>query len=65
MIRHNNTDAQIEFLSVVMPTAFQNDSPNELRKNPPALSAECHEVLPVVALKMRKPSTVEGLWHWS
>jgi len=63
MIRHHNGNTEIEFCSVVMQTGIEHDLPNTLRENPSMMSAECDEVLPVVILKMRKPSSIEGLRH--
>jgi hypothetical protein len=63
MIRHDDSDPQIELLSVVMQTAIQDDLANALRKNPPVIGAECYEVLLVIALKMWKLSPVESLRH--
>jgi len=63
MIRHHDGDALIRFLSIVVPTAFEHNGTHTLRKNPPVIGAECHEVLLVVALKMGELSTVESLQH--
>ena len=65
MIRHDDSDAQVEVLSIVVPTAFEHDGTHALRKNPPLIGTECHEVLLVIALKMGKLSTVESLRHRS
>jgi hypothetical protein len=42
-------------------TAFEHDRTHLPRKSLPAIAAECHNVLPVVALKMRKLSTDRNL----
>ena len=63
MIRHYYGDTEIELRPVVVQTAFEHDRTHVLRKNPPMISTKCYEVLPVIALKMRKLSPIESLWH--
>ena len=63
MIGHYDSDPQIESLPVVVQTAFQHDRPHALRQNPTVISAECYEVRLIVALKMRKLSTIKSLRH--
>jgi hypothetical protein len=63
MIWHYNSNLKIELGLVVVQTAFEDDVPDMLRKNPPMIGAECYKVLPVIALKMRKFSSIKGLWH--
>ena len=63
MIRHHDSNTEIEFLPIVMKTTVQDNSSSTLRKNPPMLRAESHKMLLVVALKMRKPSTIKSLRH--
>jgi hypothetical protein len=63
VIRHDDRNAQIKFLSVVMQAAFQNGGPYSLRKNPSTMSTKCYEVLPLVALQVRKLPAIESLRH--
>src|ERR1700678_3996782 len=63
VVRHHHRDTEIKLHSVVVQAAAQHNGPHELRKNPPMLSAKCDEVLPVIALKMRKPSPIKTPSH--
>jgi hypothetical protein len=63
MIRHYDSDPQVESLPVMMQTAFQHDGADKLRKNPPAIRTERNKVLVVITLKMRKLSTIKSLRH--
>jgi len=63
VIGHHDGDPQVESLPVMMQTAFQHDGADKLRKNPPAISTERNEMLPVIALKMRKLSAIKSPRH--
>jgi len=63
MIGHYHSDPQVESLPVMMQTAFQHDGTHTLRQNPTAISTECHEVRLIIALKMRKLSTIKSQRH--
>jgi hypothetical protein len=63
VIRHHNSDKQVEFNSVVVKAALEHDRTDAFRKNPPVISTESDEMLPVIALKMRKLSTIKSLPH--
>jgi hypothetical protein len=63
VIWHHNSDTQIEFYGVVVQAAIEHNVPYGLRQNPALVRAECYKVLMVVALKMRKPSTIKSLPH--
>ncbi len=63
VIRHYDHDSEIEFCSVVMETAFENDRTYLLWKNPPLVSAECYKMLSAINLQMRKLPAVESLRH--
>jgi len=61
MIRHHHRDAKVELCSIVAQTAFQHDGRHTLRKNPTSIGAECHEMLLVIASKMRKLPAIKSL----
>jgi len=63
MVRHHDDSPQIEFLSVVMETAFQHDRAHRLWQYPSVIGAEGYKMLVVIDLKVRKPPAVEGLRH--
>ncbi len=63
MIRHHNSDTEIEFHPVIVKAALQHNRTCPIRKHPPPVSAECYKMLPVIALKMRKLSAIESLRH--
>jgi len=63
MIGHHDGDPHVESLPVMMQTAFQHDGADKLKKNPPAISTERNEMLPVIALKMRKLSPIKSPLH--
>jgi hypothetical protein len=63
MIRHHDSDPEIEFAPLVMETTFQDDPAHPLWKNPPMIGTKCYEVSLVIALKMRKPSPIKCPWH--
>ncbi len=63
MIGHNDRGPQVESLPVMVQTAFPHDGAHKLRKNPPMISAERNEMLPAVALQMRKLSPIKSPRH--
>jgi hypothetical protein len=63
MIRHHHCDPKVDLRPVIVQTAFEHNRTYKLRKNPTMISAERDEVLPVIALKMRKLPTIESLGH--
>ncbi len=63
MIWHYNSDPKVELDPVVVQAAFEHDGTHTLRKSPPVIGTKCYEVLLVVALKMRKLSTIKSLRH--
>ena len=63
VIWHDNYDFQVVALTVVMETTFQSDRPSGVRKDPPALGTEGHEMRLVIDLKMRKLPPIKSLRH--
>jgi len=61
VIRHYDGDSKIEFRSIVMQAAFENDRAHMLWQNPPMVGAERYKMLPVIDLQMRKLAPVESL----
>src|SRR5258708_25707988 len=60
MIRHHDRDSQVEFLSIVVPTAFEHDGTHALRNSPAVIGAECHKVLLVVTLSGGELSPIKA-----
>ena len=65
MIRHHDNNAEVELDFVVIQAAVQHTRAHILRKYPPAVSAECDEVLMVINLEVRKLPTIKSLRHGS
>ncbi|HZR57263.1 MAG TPA: hypothetical protein VFA74_10350 [Terriglobales bacterium] len=63
MIWHNHNGLHQSFRIVIMQTAIQNYSASGLRQKPSLISAECHKVKLMIALKVRKFATVESFGH--
>lgn len=63
MVGHNDRNAKIEFLAIVVQAAVENNRPNLCGKHPAAIGAESDEVRLVINLQMRKLSPIEGLRH--
>ncbi len=63
MIRHHDRYTKIEFRPVIVQTAIEHNLPDMFREGPAMISAECHEVLLLIALKMRKLSPIKSLRH--
>jgi len=63
MIGHDNRDPEVELDTVVVQAAFEHEETYSLGENPAVIGAESHEMLLIIALKMRKLPPVKSLWH--
>jgi hypothetical protein len=63
VIWHNHGGLHQDLRIVIMQAAIENDSAGRFRQKPSPISAECHKVKFVVALKVRKFATIKSLGH--